>query len=157
WKLSKTVDSFGNRIEYEYERDLREDGPHRWDQLYLKQIRYADYTENGETKFLVSVTFVYEDLPDPFSEYPPGFEIRTRKRCTRIEILPHAEQERLVRTYHLAYLDQRAGVERLIPRNGVSLLSQIKVVGHDGNRSEELPPLEFGYTQFTPEGRKFSR
>ena len=56
-----------------------EDGPHHWDQLYLKRIRYADYTENGATKFLVSVTFVYEDRPDPFSEYRSGFEIRTRQ------------------------------------------------------------------------------
>src|SRR5262245_54820335 len=35
WKLSQTTDSFGNRIEYEYERDLAADGPHHWDQLYL--------------------------------------------------------------------------------------------------------------------------
>ena len=81
WKLSQTLDTFGNRIEYEYERDRGEDGPHHWDQLYLKRIRYADYSENGATKFLVSVTFLYEDRPDPFSEYRAGFEIRTRKRC----------------------------------------------------------------------------
>ena len=37
----------------------------------------------------------------------------------------------------------------------MSLLSQIKVVGHDGARTEELPPLEFGYSSFEPEGRDF--
>jgi Salmonella virulence plasmid 65kDa B protein len=37
WKLSQTLDTFGNRIEYEYERDRAEDGPHHWDQLYLKR------------------------------------------------------------------------------------------------------------------------
>jgi RHS repeat-associated protein len=160
WKLTRTTDPFGNRIEYEYERDTCqeephsretcEQGPHHWDQLYLRRICYADYTENGETKFLVSVTFVYEDLPDPFSEYRAGFEIRTRRRCQHIEIRTHADQDRLVRTYLLHYAAQQ-------PHNGVSLLSQINVVGHDGDRTEELPPLTFGYTQFAPEGRKFSR
>jgi hypothetical protein len=86
WKLTLTQDPFGNRIEYEYERDRGQDGPHHWDQLYLKRLRYADYRENGETRFLVSVSFEYEDRPDPFSEYRSGFEIRTRKRCTRISI-----------------------------------------------------------------------
>lgn len=53
WKPTLTKDSFGNRIEYEYERDTREEGAHHWDQPYLRQIRYADYVENRDTKFLV--------------------------------------------------------------------------------------------------------
>jgi hypothetical protein len=51
WKLSRTQDPFGNHIEYDYERDSGREGPHHWDQLYLKQIRYADYAENNATKF----------------------------------------------------------------------------------------------------------
>jgi hypothetical protein len=56
---------------------------------------------------LVSVTFKYEDRPDPFSDYSAGFEIRTRKRCTRIEIRTHADEDRLLRTYELVCLDGR--------------------------------------------------
>src|SRR5215470_13832054 len=53
-------------------------------------------------------TFVYEgnDLairPDAFSDYRAGFEIRTRKRCERIEVRVHEAQERLVSTYELVY------------------------------------------------------
>jgi len=155
WKLSRTEDPFGNRIEYEYERDAGEDGPHHWDELYLKRLRYVDYGEGGTTKFLVSVTFHYEDRPDPFSDYRAGFEIRARKRCTHIEVRTHADEERLVRTYHLIYLDQRADSKVRPPLNGVSLLNQVKVVGHDGDRTEELPPLEFGYSQFNPEKKDF--
>jgi RHS repeat-associated protein len=156
WKLTQTLDPFGNRIEYEYEGDLDKDGPHHWDQVYLKRIRYADYTAGGgETKFLVSAVFEYEDRPDPFSEYRSGFEIRTRKRCTQIEIRTHADLDRLVRVYHMTYLDQRSELNHLQPLNGVSLLSQIKVVGHDGDRTEELPPLEFSYTRFEPQRRDF--
>jgi len=157
WKLSETVDPFGNRIVYEYERDAGEDGPHHWDQLYLHRIRYADYTENDETQFLVSVTFVYEeDRPDPFSEYRSGFEIRTRKRCTHIEIRTHADQDRLVRTYHLIYLDQEDIPPKQLPLNKASLLNRVQVEGHVDSTTESLPPLEFGYTQFEPEERDFS-
>jgi Salmonella virulence plasmid 65kDa B protein len=69
WKLSQTIDTFGNRIDYEYMRDTGEDGQHHWDQLYVKRIRYDDYTEQGATQYLVSVTFAYEDRPDALSEY----------------------------------------------------------------------------------------
>lgn len=171
WKLTRTLDTFGNKIEYEYLSDSGENGPHRWDQLYLKRIRYADYNDEStsEERFLVSVTFDYgdpdEERPDPFSEYRAGFEIRTRKRCRRIIIRTHAGEERLVRTYRLIYLDERVAAgdlpETVLPHNGVSLLSQIRVLGHDNERSveadrtQELPPLEFGYTRFEPMGRNF--
>ena len=155
WKLTQTQDPFGNQIVYEYERDTDEDGPHHWDQVYLKRIRYVDYEDAGQTKFLVSVTFEYDDRPDPFSEYRSAFEIRTRKRCSRVEIRTHAEEGRLVRVYHLVYVDQRAGMNHLRPLNGASVLNQIKAVGHDGDLTEELPPLEFRYTSFEPQRRDF--
>lgn len=158
WSLTQTRDPFGNLIVYDYERDTSIDGPHHWDQLYLKQIRYADYGDRTNPKFLVSVTFEYEDRPDRFSEYRSGFEIRTRKRCQRIEIRTHADQERLTRTYQFVYLDQRTDLDNLkdlLPLNGVSLLSQVKVSGHDGDTTEDLPPLEFDYSRFEPQGRDF--
>ena len=49
-RLVETTDPFGNRIEYLYERDsVAENGPHRWDQLRLKTIRYADYGSRDMT------------------------------------------------------------------------------------------------------------
>ena len=155
WKLTETADPFGNIIRYEYERDAGDTSDHLWDQLYLKRIQYVDYKEAGAEKFLVSVTFAYEQRPDPFSDHRAGSEIRTRRRCTKIEIRTHAGVERLVRTYRLIYLDQRdLPVERL-PLNAVSLLSQVQVEGHDGGRRESLPPLEFGYTAFEPTRRRY--
>jgi RHS repeat-associated protein len=156
WKLSKTTDPFGNRIEYQYLRDRRSEGPRNWDQLYLQKIQYVDYAKGGKTHFLVSVTFVYEERPDPFSEYRAGFEIRTRFRCKRVEIHTHADQDLLTRTVELVYLDERVPADDpSLPCNGVSLLSQVRVLGHDGNQTEELPPLEFGYTRFAPEQKRF--
>jgi hypothetical protein len=87
WKLTETRDPFGNTIRYDYERDLGDTADHLWDQLYLRRIRYVNYADSqaGDEKFLISVTFNYEERPDPFSEYRPGFEIRTTRRCSTIE------------------------------------------------------------------------
>lgn len=164
WELSRTEDPFGNRIEYEYERDLDEDGPHRWDQLYLREIRYADFGDRNAPDFLVTVNFDYEDRPDPFSEYRSGFEIRMRQRCRSIRVSTRAGTERLVRTYEFVYLDQRndlADLAERLPLNNVSLLSQVRVIGHNEDnpnpdqRRETLPALEFDYSRFEPVGRDF--
>ena len=75
WKLTRTEDSFGNRIEYQYVRDTGQDGPHLWDQIDLAKIQYVDYgNDRANPKFLVNVEFVYELRPDPHSEYRSGFE-----------------------------------------------------------------------------------
>lgn len=181
WKLTETRDLFGNRILYDYEHDPTANG--EWDQVYLRSIRYVDVqgSDPDDDSFLVSVEFVYEDRPDPFSSYRSGFQIRTRRRCSRIEVSTHAEAPRHVRTYQFVYLDQRiaseegtfpdpdlianlaiepVGADRL-PINGVSLLSQLHVIGQDDSaprpedRTQRLPPLEFGYTPFRPERRDF--
>jgi hypothetical protein len=154
WHLMQTVDPFGNRIEYLYEREpTQRDGPHRWDQIYLKTIRYADYGPPSAPQFLVSVDFVYEPRPDPFSTYKAGFEIRTTRRCIRIEVTTHADVSRLTRVYQLIYLDQSD--PNAAPANGTSLLQRIEVAGVDGEVREKLPPLEFGYTRFDPSRRTY--
>lgn len=151
WQLSKTVDTFGNRIEYEYVRELSLEDNHQGIQLYLQTIHYANYDRD---RFLAEVKFEYETRPDPFSAYRAGFEIRTDRRCKQIAVYTNAEVEQLVRTYELIYRDRETDAADL-PLNQVSLLSQVKVIGHDGAQTEELPPLEFGYSNFQPQGRDF--
>ena len=159
WKLTETRDPFGNRIVYEYERDTNALDNRRWNQLYLKTIRYIDFVDSPSTaQFLISVEFVYEDRPDSFSDYRVSFEIRTTRRCKRIEIRTHEKENALARSYEFIYVDERIDLPELatlVPPNKASLLSEMRVVGHDGEQTEELPPLEFGYTQFAPKGRKF--
>ena len=164
WKLTRTIDPFGNRIDYLYERDaVQTDGSHQWDQLRLSEIRYVDYGDSANPKFLVRVKFAYEDRSDPFSDYRAGFEIRTVKRCSRIEVFtqPAPDPEILTRTYRLIYLDQQGLPTEQLPLNRSSLLSQVQVEGHDdanpdpNQRKELLPPLEFSYSRFDPEGRDF--
>ncbi len=164
WSLAFTEDTHGNRIEYLYERDgVPTEGPHHWDQLRLKEVRYVEYDDTSSTpvlsRFLVHVRFRYEVRPDPFSEYRAGFEIRTTRRCTQIDILTDDRGvEHLSRSYHLVYLDQRSDRSERLPLNGVSLLSLFHVEGHKlGESPEPMPPLEFGYTTFEPARRHFSR
>ena len=161
WKLTETCDPFGNQILYDYERDLAED----WDQVYLKQIRYINLDKDEvNPKFLVSVRFVYGDREDSFSSCRSGFEIRTQKRCERIEVHSHtvdeesptySEEGRLIKTYDFIYLDEVENQKDRLPINGVSLLHRVSITGHDGDLTEQLPPLEFGYSHFSPEERKF--
>ena len=156
WRLTQTRNLFGNIIEYVYVRDaVRADGPHEWDQLYLSEIRYADYGDPNAPQFLAIVRFTYAARRDPFSQYRSGFEIRTLQRCTRIDVITNPGVETPVRTYHLTYLDERSALAAKLPPNGISLLSQIQVEGHDGATSEWMPPLEFGHTAFEPRRRKF--
>ena len=156
WKLTRTTDPFGNRIDYLYERDaVQTDGSHHWDQLYLSEIRYVDYGDFANPQFLVRVKFTYETRPDPFSDYRAGFEIRTIRRCNRIEVFTQPGTEILTRTYRLIYLDRRELPTDQLPLSSVSLLSQVQVEGHHGVASEQLPPLEFSYSQFDPKGRDF--
>ena len=144
WKLTRTEDPFGNCITYSYRRDKA--------QAYLECVRYVDIPDQtAGDRFLVSVTFEYEatERPDGFSDFRSGFEIRTALRCRAITVRTHADVERLVRRYEFGYRNDTA--------NGVSLLSSVTVTGYGDDSSEEsLPPLEFGYTGFEPETRRFS-
>ncbi|HJR85266.1 MAG TPA: SpvB/TcaC N-terminal domain-containing protein, partial [Nitrososphaeraceae archaeon] len=161
WKLTLTLDAFGNRIEYEYEADeIQKDGPHFWNQTYLSEIRYVDYDSQDSAlkpNFLVRVRFLYDTRYDSFSEYRSGFEIRTRKRCKKIKISTHADSEKLVSTYHLSYMDEEPDilVTQQLPPNRISLLTSITVEGHDGLKYEAFPPIKFGYTKFEPKKRDF--
>ena len=177
WKLTETKDTFGNSIVYTYLRD----SDVAFDQVYLEEIRYVDYEKRGaEKKFLVTVRFKYDDLPAhygdavqdnrriyPSSDYRAGFEIKTAKRCKAIEIYTNPDgveqltTHQLTRTYKLVYLDELADEELQksngsLPKNGISLLNRIEVIGHDGEQTETLPAPRFGYSTFNPAKRKFS-
>ncbi|MGW0631178.1 SpvB/TcaC N-terminal domain-containing protein [Streptomyces sp. NPDC002758] len=150
WSLTETADPLGNKIVYEYEADEGVGNGHRWCGPLLRRIQYADYDdESGTTRFLASVTFDYEDRPDPFSSYRAGFESRTTRRCRSVTTAVHPGVEQPVRCYKLEY--------RTDPHTWASLLWRVLPLGFDeaGGEHGDLPPLEFGYTCFAPEKRSF--
>lgn len=152
WALTKTIDPFGNEIVYSYERDLvtassaSATNPHQYDQIYLKEINYAQYMAGSTKKYMCKVAMVYEQRPDPHSTYKQGFEVRTTKRCVKLETYTNAASLLKTKTYHFKY-------KTTLPLNGASLLAQVSVEGHDGTASEFMPPLEFGYAAFNPLNR----
>lgn len=133
WLRTSTRDSFGNRIEYQYQRVRSDAIVYPWEEVLLSTIRYADHGDPGQPCFLVSIRFHYEDRPDVLRDFSLGFETRTSRRCCRIDVVTQADQVHTLRRYHLAYAD-----------GPVSLLKEIRTESGDG--SERLPPLEFDYS-----------
>ena len=92
---------------------------------------------------------VFRTSPDPIIfGLPCWFEMRTAKRCKAVQVETHADHDYKVRRYELPlYFDSL---------NDVSHLVAVRVIGFDelGNHSEELPPLEFGYSDFNPRDQK---
>lgn len=152
WMLTRTMDTFGNRIEYEYEIEEGSSGQRCFSQIYLREIRYVDHGDLSAPEFLVRVRFLYEERPDPFSERRAGFEIRTQKRCRCIVVCTGSKAPTPIRTVHLEYLDGEGLDADGLARNGVSLLRRVCVEGHGepGTKPERLPPLELEYTRFEP-------
>lgn len=165
WQLSKTEDLFGNKIEYSYERVVVNEQAHHAVQHYLKSIHYVNYQDAGSERYLCSVQFHYSDRPDAFSSGRAGFEVRTTRRCTAITTHTHPKDADLPagyaptvggntllnKRYELRYQDE-LGVG---PLNGVSLLAELVISSTDKatGETESMPPLSFGYTEFSPEQR----
>lgn len=157
WRLTETRDAFGNRVQFVYERDANAaEGPHRWDQVYLSEVRYVDHGDPAQPSFLIVVKLRYGDRPDPFSEHRSGFEVRTIRRCRTIEVWTNAGTSRLARAYHLAYLDELGAGAGEPPANRASLLAEIRVVGHDDEhgKTQSLPPLRMSYGSFANDRRR---
>ncbi len=158
--LSSRLSRGGKLFGTTYTKDLGDDGPHRYAQLYLDKIEYVDHGDSANPDFLVDVDFIWQerledddpDKPiDPFSTYRQGFEVRTTRRCKQIDVRSNdvAGPDGIIRTYHLEYADPATLTNRL------SILKSVVVEGRDGAASQELPPLEFGYNDFDPTGRRF--
>jgi RHS repeat-associated protein len=144
WYLTKTQDVFGNVIIYDYTRDLVIDPSKRsYDQLYLNSIKYAQYTVGLVTNYLCEVRFVYENRTDAFSTYKQGFEMRTTKRCSKIETYTNAASLIKTKAYQFNYTTN-------LGLNGLSLLQSVSVQGFNGAATEFMPPLEFSYSVFNP-------
>ncbi len=116
------------------------------------------------------------DRPDAFSSYNSGFQVRTRKRYKEIVIRTHPKSEDLPdhysnsgydidngiqsKSYLLNYLDEDENLTQAL--NNSSLLKSVQVKGWDKDPvdgttdiSEEMPPLVFDYTKYSPEQRDF--
>lgn len=136
WLLDRVTFPANRTIDFEYDSDNT--------QRYLRRIRWSVFR----------LEFTYENRPDPFSTFDDGFEIRTARRCTSIEL--HHDRlapNTLVRRFTFEYTQA--------PRIQSSLLQRVRVSGFrqiDGATHEaKLPPLTFGYTGFDPAAQSIRR
>lgn len=90
WRVTRTHDPLGDLIQCAYLPDQGLEPAHRWDHPLLARISYTDCGDRAAPSFLVEVDFEYEPRPDPFSDYRPGFELRTSLRCRTIRVTTHA-------------------------------------------------------------------
>ena len=148
WLLTSTSDTFGNTIAYAYAPDPADPAGA---QRYLTQIGYADYGDPASPAFLVQVRFTYQPRPDRHTDRRGGFPVTTGQRCTGVETWMNPGTEQLARTVTLTYTDAATRPAD----NGASLLTRVTVTGHDGNATQSLPPVEFGYSSWDPAQRRY--
>lgn len=96
--------------------------------------------------------------PDPFSNYDAGFEVRTYRRCLNI-LLFHRFKE-LGETPVLTYV---SSYNYELNEAGISAITKVRETGYkyDSNaknyQTAYYPDLEFGYSNFNPEGHGFGK
>jgi RHS repeat-associated protein len=178
WLLERTEDDRGNIVVYSYNAEdvvgvpaeLHEQ--HRRSDLspvtanrYLKRIEYGNATPFVTGGWLFEVVFDYGDndpeapapddtgdwscREDPFSNYRPGFELRTYRLCRRVLMFHRfAELEvdaapRLVRSTDFVY-------------DADPIATKLQSVAHAGYDKDgttyvrqALPPVELGYAPVT--------
>jgi RHS repeat-associated protein len=143
WLLAKSTDSNGNAIEYDYTSYAGSTN-----QKYLKQIRYAGGASPWSVFYFAS--FEYGDKPDWRKDYRSGFEVKTTKRLTGINMGIQGTQpqqsapgdwngdltgDALISRYALDYDDNSAPISHLI---------KVTRFGSDG--VNYLPPTSFSYS-----------
>jgi len=142
WLPTRVTDTFGNHVASEWSLDPQGQAT----QAYLDALRYIDYGDPARPGYLAEIRFVYTARPDPFSSRRAGFELRTSKRATAIEVWT-GDPLALSMRYELTYDDSGT----------VALLTKATKTGHDGSATESLPPVEFGYSPFETSRRQFVR
>ncbi|MEV7099476.1 SpvB/TcaC N-terminal domain-containing protein [Amycolatopsis sp. NPDC051045] len=177
WLLEEVRDDLGNVAVHEYKREDTAnvvDQPGERHRLtptappqanrYLKRIRYGNAVPGDAASTRLTVVFDYgeHDLgageartwaarPDAYSDYHPGYELRTYRLCGRLMMfhdfgadLGPGPTPRLVRTLELTHA-------------GDAVATRLTAVTHAGYRwngagydRADLPPVELTYTTAQP-------
>jgi RHS repeat-associated protein len=106
----------------------------------------------GEGQDLATATWPVR--PDPFSNYRPGFEVRTSRRCERVLMFHHFRElggPTLVKSTEFHYETNRDTL--------VSFLTAATLKGYrregESYRSASMPPVTFEYSEFRPHEQRY--
>ncbi|MBO1349469.1 MAG: hypothetical protein EBE86_019705 [Hormoscilla sp. GUM202] len=184
WLLEESFDAKGNYIVYTYKQENTQGVPQeiyegnrtQTANKYIEKIQYGNDRPLRSGDDLSNVVWHFEVIfdygeyildpsnrepvgewknrLDPFSTYHAGFEIRTHRLCRNI-LMFHSFQELndgtpvLVHGTRFHYREDP----------NITFLTGVEAIGYryeNGQyQSKSLPPLEFQYTQFQPEGHEF--
>ena len=95
------------------------------------------------------LTTTFNTRPDALTDFRPGFQTRTGRRCRAIEV---REGTRLIRRYKLEYEDAAPSNISGIPGD-LSLLRRVTQYGAGGGADTYLPPLTLDYTTLALPGK----
>ncbi len=123
WLLTEQLDTHGNTIRYEWERDST-------GRPYLLRIVYNDFSPQTRNE----IAFDWEQRPDRIDSFLSTFRITLAQRLAGIRITHGGLR---VRRYVLAYAED----------DGMSRLERVQVVGDDDATAS--PPLSFSYAGST--------
>lgn len=132
---------YGNKNPY---KNFGDAFPESADFLFSTVFDYGEYDTNSPYEEVNTWDF----RTDAFSNYKPGFEIRTTRLCKRVLLYHHfkgdGEYEGMVKSVNFTY---DTGIEEDFTfLTGFSITGYIKK--QDGSYSHKsLPPLEFTYAQ----------
>jgi RHS repeat-associated protein len=167
WLLEESFDSKGNVISYVYKAEdgagidasraseKTRTGPDAaFTNRYLKRIFYGNDSPGVRAGWHFEVVFDYGDEGkdpwpcrlDPFSNYRPGFEVRTYRLCRRVRMFHHfgelSADPYLVRSTDFKYTEDAVA----------TFLNSVSVTGYiqeNGGSSQTMPPVDFTYTEAT--------
>ena len=150
WLLTSTVDTFGNTIAYTLPPDPADPagGAAVPDPDRLRRLRRP-----GEPGLPGAGPVHLPAAAGPAHRPPRRLPRHHRPALHRHRDLDEPGPPPLARTVTLAYTDAATRPAD----NGVSLLARVTVTGHDGDATQSLPPLEFGYSTGTRPGAATSR
>ncbi len=128
WAVNKISDTKGNYIEFFYQANTTTNTI----EYYPTEIRYGA-NEIAGTPHTARVEFVYDNRPDPRSEYLNGVQILKNKRLRSIRVF---NNNNLLRRYDITYLP-------LSETSFYSKVDQIREIGSDG---KSFRPTQFIWT-----------
>lgn len=125
-----------------------------------------DYGEHDKVNpnAVAHPTMTWPVRGDPFSNYLPGFEVRTYRLCRRILMFHHLSKELydkpscLVSSLELSYREPGDQQDSGLGGTTITFLKNAQLIGYKATSTntyaiKELPPLEFRYTE-PPGGEK---
>jgi hypothetical protein len=105
-----------------------------------------DYGDHHTENPTLCESHAWRVRPDPFSTYRAGFEIRTYRRCERILMFHHFQEEGYS-DYLVTSLDLKYHNEANIASLLTCAIQKAYVRDGPGYISQALPPLEFEYSK----------